>query len=115
MTPSRIAAAHLSQASGPFTPEQARNLLEERSARAAGKRDLCIMACVFCKDPQFRNWMQELAGDGMYVSEPAAKAFITSLCRVTSRTALDTDPAAATRFHDLIRLPFLAWKEAQHG
>lgn len=121
MTASRIAAglSALAKAAA-FSPEQARKVLDERAARAAGKRDLCIMACVFCKDPLFWAWLQQqieaVAGPlRTKMDEAGAKAFITSRCRVSSRTALDTDPDAATRFHDLIRLPFIAWKEAQHG
>lgn len=81
----------------------------------ARPRDLCIMACVFCRDPLFREWIVSLAGDdciGMVMDEAGAKAFILHLCRVESRTDLDTDPDAALRFHSLIRQPFVTWKDA---
>ena len=72
-------------------------------------RDLCIMACVFCRDQMFHRWLQSIQpGD---VSEDIAKQFIVITCEVTSRNDLDRDPAAAERFHNLIRKPFLAWKE----
>lgn len=75
-------------------------------------RDLCIMACIFCRDPEFHRWLSETAGlpkprDGQ------AKAFILRQCQVESRNDLDTDPDAAQRFHDLVRKPFLEWKEHQ--
>lgn len=80
-------------------------------------RQLCVMACTFCRDPQFHDWLETLAAaDGKpawKATESGAKAFITTACRVTSRSDLDTDPAAGRRFHKLVREPFLAWKEAQ--
>lgn len=80
--------------------------------RTDRKRDLCIMACVFCKDPQFQAWLRSMAPDLGEVNEVMAKAFIIEACDVASRNELDTNPAAAERFHQLVRLPFLAWKES---
>lgn len=76
------------------------------------KRDLCIMACIFCRDPQFQSWADSLGARRVDGGE-AAKGFILDTCGVESRNALDTDEAAGERFHDSIRKPFLAWKEAQ--
>jgi len=79
-------------------------------------RELCIMACVFCRDAQFLAWLNHLAvlggePEGLApATEADAKEFITTLCGVTSRNDLDRDPAAAQRFHELVRLPFLEWK-----
>lgn len=80
-------------------------------------RELCIMACVFCRDPVFWAWLEMMVPDEPKgtLREAAAKAFILSLCKITSRNALDTDYDAALRFHALVREPFLAWKEEQHG
>lgn len=75
-------------------------------------RELCIMACVFCRDPLFRNFVSQKLG-GQYCSESQAKAFILTQCQVTSRNELDTNPEAAKRFHDHIRVPYLAWREQQ--
>ena len=76
-------------------------------------RDLCIMACVFCRDPQFQEWCttpaEKAAG---WDREEVAKQFILRLCGVLSRNELDTNPEAAKRFHELVRKPFLEWKEA---
>lgn len=74
------------------------------------KRELCIMACVFCRDPLFRKWMSR---DGPSINENAAKGIILGVCGVKSRNELDTNPEAAARFHELVRKPFLAWKEGQ--
>lgn len=74
-------------------------------------RELCIMACVFCRDPQFRQWMTKLGGPS--INESAAKSIILGVCGVTSRNELDTNPEAAQRFHDLVRKPYLEWKGEQ--
>jgi len=83
-------------------------------------RELCIMACVFCRDKQFQAWAndqiakQQLVIHGAYVpgrNESAAKAFILHVCEARSRNDLDTDPDAGQRFHELVRKPFLEWKE----
>lgn len=85
-------------------------------------RDLCIMACVFCRDFQFQVWvklqkdvlkLQCLGGAKQVTDEQIAKEFILMLCCIESRNDLDTNPAAAQRFHELVRKPFLAWKERQ--
>lgn len=79
-----------------------------------GRRDLCIMACIFCRDPDFWRWLEVLAAaDGKpqwKATEAGAKAFILSRCAVDSRNDLDRDPAAAERFHNLVRKPYLEWK-----
>lgn len=75
-------------------------------------RDLCIMACVFCRDPLFHQWANGWAEEAIE-SEGGAKAFILDVCGIDSRNDLDTNPDAAQRFHDLVRKPFLAWKEGR--
>lgn len=74
-------------------------------------RDLCIMACVFCRDPLFQRWISEQAGQP--IDEEGCKAFITTICGVASRSELDTNEAAGRLFHSRVRDPFLAWKEQQ--
>jgi hypothetical protein len=81
----------------------------EQSAPVAPKvkpGELCIVACTFCDDPLFWEW----AGQ---VSKGMAKQFLLSECGINSRKDLDTNKIAATRFHTLIREPFLAWRAAQ--
>lgn len=86
------------------------------------KRDLCIMACVFCRDLQFQVWVRIQAAERgiLFVggrlparNESMAKAFILHECEVKSRNDLDRKPDAAQRFHDLVRQPYLAWREVQ--
>lgn len=67
---------------------------------------LCVMACTFCADSLFWKW----AG---VEGEAEAKHKIIGACHIRSRKDLDTDKMAATRFHTLIREPFMAWKAAQ--
>lgn len=74
-------------------------------------RDLCIMACIFCREPMFHRWLQSIQPGA--VNEDIAKQFILITCQVKSRNDLDRDPDASERFHNLIRLPYLAWKAQQ--
>lgn len=77
-------------------------------------RDLCIMACTFCRDPAFHAWLESMlaALPGPPINEAGAKAYILHVCGVASRSDLDTDPAAARRFHQFVREPFIAHKRA---
>lgn len=78
------------------------------------KRELCIMACVFCRDAFFKEWVRRSHRPiGSTVTEADAKDFILTACGIESRNELDTNSEAAERFHALVRVPFLAWKEAQ--
>lgn len=82
-------------------------------------RDLRIMACTFCRDPQFQEWAQQqdpglsIVAAGKSAREQSAKDFILVRCQVTSRNDLDLYAYAAERFHELVRKPFLAWKEGR--
>lgn len=73
---------------------------------------LCIMACTFCADKTFWKWM-ERHFNADCESEDQAADLIYDLCEITSRKQLDTDPNAAERFHNVIRRPFVAWRETQ--
>ena len=84
-------------------------------------RELCIMACVFCRDWAFQDWAHEQIRDRCLVTENSklsghgesmTKAFILHICQVSSRNDLDVDADAARRFHELVRKPFLEWKES---
>ena len=79
-------------------------------------RDLCIMACIFCRDPMFLAWVDHMARQSGYVAETKAteadaKEFILAVCEVQSRNDLDRYPQAAYNFHEFVRKPYLAWKE----
>ena len=78
-------------------------------------RELCIMACVFCRDPVFQLWATRMMPppsrqDGSIDRERDAKTFILNTCHIASRNDLDTNPGAAWLFHEKIRLPFLEFK-----
>jgi len=67
---------------------------------------LCMLAVKWCRDPEFLNW---LAMD----SEKGAASCVKVVCGIESRKELDTDPAAAERFHSLIRGPFSKYQLAR--
>lgn len=79
-------------------------------------RDLCVMACIFCRDPQFLAWVDYMAKQSGYVAdvkatEADAKEFILAICEIQTRNDLDRYQEAAELFHENIRKPYLAWKE----
>ena len=71
------------------------------------------LACSLPADPQFREWAA-LQSDSDPLTTAQAATFIKAVCRIASRSALKTDPAAEQRFHDFLRRPFLAWKKGAH-
>lgn len=82
-------------------------------------KDLRVLACMFCKDPQFHAYLRDIALDlsgapvaGGMVDEAFARTFVLEACKVASRTDLDLNSIAAYRFHQLVRGPFMAWKSA---
>lgn len=78
--------------------------------RAPEKRDLCIMACAFCRNPDFLNYLREIDPKNEQWTEAGAKEFVLTICQISSRSQLDREPQAARRFHELVRQPFLNWK-----
>lgn len=66
---------------------------------------LARLAGQMCQNPEFLKFI------GMD-SESVAADHIRDVCGVTSRSELDHNQVAANQFHELIRKPFLAWKEA---
>lgn len=87
--------------------------------------DLALVSVRWCREPSFHQWVSETANDewllNMMVANagPAdiAKAFILNECGITpkhgaaaSRKHLDTDPEAAARFHERIRIPYRQYR-----
>ena len=72
---------------------------------------LCVMACTFCADPLFWKWISK----SQYAcrTEAHAKEWVMGVCGVESRKEIDADKIAATRFHTLIREPFMDWRDSQ--
>lgn len=71
------------------------------------------LAGVWSQSPHFAAFLQQQRPTGGTAAAPNAADFIRSTCGVASRKELDTDPAALKRFNDLIRQPFLAWRDRQ--
>ena len=68
-------------------------------------------AGILAKDPQFWDYLQQvnlIAFDGE-IDARRARHFITRVCGVTGRHALDRDPHAGQRFFRYVEKPFLAW------
>ena len=75
--------------------------LSVHASYPAPARPLARLAGMLCLQPAFRTF----AG-GATDAEQAA-SWIRQICRVRSRRDLDADPAAARRFHALVRKPYL--------
>ena len=71
------------------------------------------LAGMLPRDPQFRAFVGYFMVPPCEVSIDEAAEFIRVACGVDSRRELAQHAGAADRFHNLIRKPFLAWKERQ--
>lgn len=83
---------------------------------AAPKRRLselpyATQAALLCGDPAFHRYVAEAVGlhDIAHLHNSFAAKWLREQCRIDSRTALNTDPAARARF-DQIRTTFDAWR-----
>lgn len=77
---------------------------------------LCILACQWCKLPEFWEWAKNTTHCGLLWHVENAKdaaEFIKELCEVDSRKCLDSDVLAGRVFHASIRQPFMAWQAAK--
>lgn len=63
------------------------------------------------RDPQFRAFVGYFMAPPCDVSIDEAAEFIRVACGVDSRRELAQRAGAAERFHNIIRKPFLSWKE----
>lgn len=63
-------------------------------------RDAAQMAGILCNDPGFRAFVAERTGQLCQDADTAAR-FLRAECGVTSRRALNTDPAAREAFDRL--------------
>lgn len=85
---------------------------------------LLVLACQFCKEPNFYAWVRpvydrRMDGDGSGFGdvtpdelggiEAYCRHCILAMCFVESRKDLDHDSAAAEVFHREIRIPFMEW------
>lgn len=74
--------------------------------------ELCIMACNFCEEKEFRRWLCRHFNCDVETADEA-KEFIYETCHISSRKELDSNAAAAEIFHREIRAPFVAWKSGR--
>lgn len=81
------------------------------SARRTKSGGLAKLAGVFCQDKRFLAFLDaEWHDDGPYDTPEKAADLVRRVCEVSSRAALDQDEAAAERFHERIRIPYVRWQ-----
>ncbi|MRT27612.1 hypothetical protein [Herbaspirillum sp. CAH-3] len=72
---------------------------------------LAKLAGIFCQEPRFRAFLDEKwQDDAPYDTPEKAADLVRRVCEVDKRSKLDHDPAAAERFHDRIRIPYVRWQ-----
>jgi hypothetical protein len=87
---------------------------DEKPVEPVKRGPLCIEACEYCKDKDFQRWAAQVSSTDP--SEANAKAYILSVCRVSSRKELDYGPpSAGAFFRQEIRVPFMRWQREQRG
>ena len=72
---------------------------------------LSQQAAVMCKQERFWHWCTEHSFDTV-TSEEGARFFILSLCKIRSRSELDSNTDAANMFRYQIQQPFDAYVRA---
>ena len=77
-----------------------------------GPGPLCRLAAIWCKDRDFLEWADWMAGGDIFTEEDAAN-WIRKTCEVESRRDLDNDQAAALRFQQFVREPFMDWLKSR--
>lgn len=68
---------------------------------------------MLARDPKFREWLSS-ATQVEHLTVDEAAEVIRHVCQIDSRRRLETDQAAAERFHTLLRRPFTRWRKKQH-
>lgn len=63
-------------------------ILNKNAPVARPTRELCVMACCFCKAKDFQAWLSEIAGE--QIDEGGAKAFIVT---ASASSALSAKPS----------------------
>lgn len=90
------------------TVDQAQRDRVERTHRRRSPLNLSNVAHLMSTNTDFHRWLIARGYIGN-IGQPEAKQEIRRLCRVSSCGDFDRDPAAAKRFHRLIRHPFQRW------
>lgn len=68
--------------------------------------ELARLAGIWCNDPMFWRWAK-------VTGVVDAVSLVYVVCGIESRAELDHDDAAATKFQELIRLPYMAYMNEQ--
>lgn len=66
---------------------------------------LAKLAGIWCNDPEFWKWLETDPDNACHSAQGAAHC-LYAICGIESRVELDNDPAAAERFHSMIRGPY---------
>lgn len=66
---------------------------------------LAKLAGIWCHDPEFWKWLETDPDNACHSAQGAAHC-LYAICGIESRVELDNDPAAAERFHSMIRGPY---------
>lgn len=79
---------------------------------------LARTVAILCGATEFQRFLAERAPDiwsktGDFSDTHRAAEVVRRVCRINSRSALDTDPAAARRYHAQIGLAFSTWRSAR--
>jgi len=84
---------------------------ERRQERPKGG-ELARLAGQLCQNPDFQNFAAiHMCGEGLSRAESAAE-WIRLTCGIESRAELDHNAIAASKFHQLVRIPFVEYREA---
>ena len=63
---------------------------------------MCKLAGIWCKDAEFQQWVEA-------ENEEQAAQFVRWKCGVKSRSEIDSNPEAANKFQQLVRIPYMNW------
>lgn len=85
-------------------PQRRRPIPDSRRPAGTRKQTLAQVAGTLCSNPAFQAWCGARDAD-------EAAAWMRTICGVTSRRELDTNPTAACLFHDRVRRPFAASRD----
>lgn len=83
---------------------------EKQEDRRVGP--LCRLACIWCRDEQFREWLGKETGFETHTEDEASDV-LRDWLEIDSRLQLDQDPRAEKRFLDMVRTPFMDWMKTQ--
>lgn len=84
--------------------DQSQEMVKQTTKRS--NSGLSFWAVMRCKEPQFHRFLN-IADD--LNAENHARDMILRVCRIESRSELDTNKEAADIFHEQFRRPFLDW------